>query len=178
MYNFNTSLTLQENDTALQYSEDTESLKSLMQEVTVNIKTIGDTLYFQDDKKPRHTLSVTIKRNNKQISFKFGMSIYDTEILSKFQINATDNKTFGMSFKYDTEELNTKLKEIKSGMLYSILCCVKTDYSCPSEFKDFCTDYGYDEDSRKAEKTFRECIIQANKLHRIFTDDEIECLPS
>lgn len=38
------------------------------------------------------------------------------------------------------------------------------------DFKDWCADYGYDPDSRKAERTFRVCRLQAAKLKQFLGD--------
>ena len=55
---------------------------------------------------------------------------------------------------------------------YSVLACISSDINCPDTLADFCSEYGYDEDSRKVEKTFRACVKQSNKLRKFFTTDE------
>lgn len=57
---------------------------------------------------------------------------------------------------------------------YSVLACCSSDIHCPDTFEDFCSEFGYDQDSRKAEKTFRLCVAQAEKLNRIFDTEEIQ----
>lgn len=52
---------------------------------------------------------------------------------------------------------------------YSILSCLP--WSDPGTFADFCWVYGYDEDSRKAEKTYRAIKAQAANLARIFPSE-------
>jgi len=59
---------------------------------------------------------------------------------------------------------------------YSVLACISSDIYCPDTFADFCSDYGYDEDSRTAEKQFRACSRFAKQLRAFFTPDEIKAL--
>ena len=57
---------------------------------------------------------------------------------------------------------------------YDILACLATDIYCPDNFKDFCADYGYDEDSRNAEKMFKICDKFGRRLRAFFTKEEQE----
>lgn len=106
--------------------------------------------YFPDDKEARNIYKVTITNRDKRTSFKFGDSINNTQ-------------------------------EHKPLDDYSILACVKSDYYSGQEyyptFEDFADGFGYDRDSRQAEKTYKQCLKQAKKLHRVFTQEEIEKLP-
>lgn len=55
-------------------------------------------------------------------------------------------------------------------VVYSLLC----DYQAGSmSFEDFCGDYGYDTDSRKAFATWEACGVNAGKLGKLFSADEI-----
>lgn len=58
--------------------------------------------------------------------------------------------------------------------LYSVLACL-TKYD-PETFEDFCANYGYDNDSRKAEKIYKEVVKEFNNMQRLFTSDELELL--
>jgi hypothetical protein len=56
-----------------------------------------------------------------------------------------------------------------------VLDCLSSDASGienGSGFEDWCGEYGYDTDSRKAEKTYKVCARQAAKL-RVFLGDEL-----
>lgn len=57
---------------------------------------------------------------------------------------------------------------------YDILSCASSDLYCPADFEDFCAEYGYDVDSRKAEKTFKACRAQSERLQRIFDTEEMQ----
>ncbi len=49
-------------------------------------------------------------------------------------------------------------------------------YMPVSNFKDFCGNFGYSDDSREAEKTYNEVIELNEKLESIFTPEELEAL--
>ena len=57
---------------------------------------------------------------------------------------------------------------------YDILACL-TKYD-PGTFADFCVDFGYDEDSRKALEIYFAVQKEYSELCRIFTPKQIEAL--
>ena len=59
---------------------------------------------------------------------------------------------------------------------YDVLACISGDVHCPDTFADFCSEYGYDEDSRAAHATFKRCTAFARRLRAFFTEKEIEGL--
>lgn len=59
---------------------------------------------------------------------------------------------------------------------YDVLPCLSGDAATPETFQDFCAEYGYDEDSRKAYALWRRCDAFAKRLRRFFTRDEINAL--
>lgn len=59
---------------------------------------------------------------------------------------------------------------------YSVLACISSDVYVPNKFKDFCDEYGYEEDSIKAMQTWQRCIKFERRLRAFFTDAEIEQL--
>lgn len=106
--------------------------------------------YFPGDKEIRNIYRVTITNRGQRASFKFGDSI-----------------------------VNTQERKVLDD--YSVLACVKADYYNTKEyyptFEDFAGEFGYDRDSRQAEKIYKQCLKQAERLHRVFTQEEIEKLP-
>ena len=58
--------------------------------------------------------------------------------------------------------------------LYDVLTCL-TKYD-PESFEYFCANYGYDEDSRKAEKIYKAVVKEFNNMNRLFTSEELELL--
>ena len=55
---------------------------------------------------------------------------------------------------------------------YDLLTCL-TKYD-PGTFEDFCGDYGYDTDSRKAEKTYKAVKREWAKVSQFFTAEELD----
>lgn len=54
---------------------------------------------------------------------------------------------------------------------YNVLACIiKSD---PGTFDDFCRDFDYDSDSRKAETTYRAVVEEWRKVRAFFTADEL-----
>lgn len=62
--------------------------------------------------------------------------------------------------------------EAKAPKLADVLQCLASDAGALEEtFEDWCSNYGYDSDSRKAEKTYRACVETAQQLVRLFGFD-------
>lgn len=57
---------------------------------------------------------------------------------------------------------------------YDVLSCL-TKYD-PGTFSNFCSDFGYDEDSKKAEKVYQSVQKEWNQVSAFFTSTELEKL--
>ena len=58
--------------------------------------------------------------------------------------------------------------------LEEVINCLASDASGVEnahDFADWCSEYGYDTDSRKAEKTYKACQRQCGQLKRLFGED-------
>lgn len=75
---------------------------------------------------------------------------------------------FGQSINDSTGEGTNKPTE------YDVLSCIQK-YDVGS-FEDFCSEFGYDTDSRKAEKTYKAVLKEYDKVSNFFTESEIEQL--
>lgn len=58
--------------------------------------------------------------------------------------------------------------------LYSVLTCLQK-YDVGS-FEDFCGEFGYDEDSREAERIYKAVTKEFKNMQRLFTSEELELL--
>lgn len=56
---------------------------------------------------------------------------------------------------------------------YGVLACISSDQHCPDMFKEFCLDYGYDQDSMKAHALWQRCREFAKQLREFFTAEEL-----
>jgi hypothetical protein len=101
----------------------------------MKVEFVEHDFYFDDDKEARDIYRITLTRNGKRYSFKFGQSIANT----------------------GTEPT-----------AYDVLACL-TKYD-PYSFENFCADFGYDLDSRKAEKTFKMVQKEFENVQRLFGD--------
>ena len=54
---------------------------------------------------------------------------------------------------------------------YDIITCL-TKYD-PGKFQEFCSEYGYEEDSRKAERVYQAVSEEWKMVRKLFTDEEI-----
>ena len=59
---------------------------------------------------------------------------------------------------------------------YDVLACISADTNTPDTFKEFCDEYGYDSDSRRAEATWKRCHAFSKQLLAFFTSEELSAL--
>ena len=84
-------------------------------------------------------------------------------------VKNTDNGLFtGFDFWCSVAEPQMK-KEY--GVLNAFYCFVSDAISGKESFEDFCSEFGYDEDSRTAERTWKACKRSFEKLERIYDGD-------
>lgn len=84
-------------------------------------------------------------------------------------------KDFTNSYTFDFwDSIHNKENNIKPTK-YRVLACIDT-HSYQYTFEDFCFDYGYDEDSSLAQKTYKATIAQNEALVSLLTPEEIEQL--
>lgn len=57
---------------------------------------------------------------------------------------------------------------------YDVLACIEK-YPV-YDFADFCANYGYDEDSRSAFKTYKAVKREWENVNKLFTEDQLELL--
>lgn len=183
------NITLADNGNCLHYSENPEQLEKLLSEIEIQLKLKGVEKYFDDDKEKRAVYLVTIKRGSIEISFDFGSSLvescamfprqYDTKTVNTIlahpfkRLSICESKKF-----YGKESIEKAKKKFLSNAMYSILCCCKSDYYYPIDFDEFCSVFGYNNDSIRAKKTWEDCLKQKSKLEKVFCEKEIEFLPS
>jgi hypothetical protein len=140
----------------IDYSEKPAMLMLLLAKLDISVKFTGIKEYF-NDKKERLTGQFRIIRDNEVIIFDFGFSLNDT-------------KTFNSAYKDRQKFFNS--------LLYNCLCSCKSDYYISIDFEEFCSEFGYNSDSIKDKNLWERCLKQSHKLQKIFSDNEIECLPS
>lgn len=152
----------------LEYSENPEALKKWIEETEIKIENVRfGPMPFDDD---RCVSRCIVAVNLEGETFDFGMSIHDTDILQT-------QATFGNGELY---KLHGARKKVYQGLLYSILCSVRSESTIPNNFRDFCDELGYDFDSRKALRLFERCDEHARMLRDDcgINEEIVEFLPS
>ena len=87
----------------------------------------------------------------------------DKENRFVFKLKLTRNgKSYTFSFGQSISEQDNE------PTMYDILACL-TKYD-PGSFEDFCSEYGYDEDSRTAERTYKAVCKEFTAVDRLFND--------
>lgn len=76
--------------------------------------------------------------------------------------------------KYKAVGIDLILKPGVPPTAYDIIACL-TKYD-PGTFEDFCSEFGYDEDSRRAERTYNAVKEEWVGVQTLWTDEEIEKL--
>ena len=118
----------------------------------------------------KNDLKLTIKFKSYGKHFptdKEDRNIYSFKLYNK-KTKKSYSGAFGDSI-HNTEQGNTPTN-------YSILSCLNEDYS--TDFNDFCRNYGYDEDSRSAEKIYKAVQKETAGLKRVLNEDQLNELNS
>lgn len=158
--------------------------------------------HFKEDKEPRLRYTFTIRKGSRFYTGTFGASLKDTEEallnLIKNQIRAITALGLAAGYpmfqpltgyflelvkqriatgNYCLGSANNLLKkaELKKPSEYDILTCL-TKYD-PGTFENFCSDYGYDDDSIIALEIYEELKEEYQGLAMVFNDEEL-CLLS
>ena len=132
--------------------------------VTMTAKFLYNGPYFEDEKESRDVYEIILIREGKKpYSFKFGQSIVKSGLTVK-------RNPYGKTI-YDQEMIPRKSGRIKP-TAYDILTCLqKTEVGT---FEDFCSDFGFDTDSRKAEKIYFAVQNEFSSLKKLFTQAELD----
>ena len=96
--------------------------------------------------------------------------------------NKTSGNEYSVVLKYNGNSItmlfhdNYRNESEKDEFLYALLMDAMLYEDCPN-LADFMGELGYDYDQREeAEKAYKACERQYNKLHRLFTEEEIKQL--
>lgn len=108
-------------------------------EIIINSEYIGNKQWDADEKNNNyHNHIISVIYKGHKLSFDFWGSIMNPEI------------------KNDQENA------------FSFYCFLSDSLSSSESFKDFCSNFGYNEDSRKAEKIYKLCKKSLKKYEKLF----------
>lgn len=146
-------------------------------------------VYFDEDKEKRDIYWITLQRGSREFTFEFGQSLQcSMEWLANtiYAQNAYRYKNeprltgsrdevlmqLGLS-SYDTVSKDLiRNPNYSEPTAYDVLACL-TKYPVDS-FEDFCCEYGYDEDSRKAYRIYEAVKNEWQNVAMLWNDDELE----
>jgi hypothetical protein len=122
------------------------------------------------------TIKQFIKENNLTMKSEYAdsnpnmpnrdMRHYKVTIKRKFKLNGNHLDT-RYGFKQMTLYYSQGYGIQGEPTLESVLNCLISDSTCGETFQEFCDNLGYDNDSRKAEKTFNTILKQTSKLKKL-----------
>ena len=138
---------------------------------TMKAEFLGRRKFFPDDTEERDVYKITLKRGGREFSFDFGQSVHRS---GKWTIYAGGKKVTNdpaEAKKYRKGE-RIENKDFAEPTAYDVLSCLqKYDVGI---FSEFCSEFGYDEDSMKAEKIYEAVCKEWDMVQKLWTDDEIE----
>ena len=114
--------------------------------------------HFNDDKVKRDIYKVTFERGNRSFKVMFGQSINES-----------------LTPEYRELIKNNKQQLLKRYPLaYDVLVCLQK-YDVGT-FKDFCSDFDYNDDSIKAHKTYKAVCDEYKNVCSLWSEAELEML--
>lgn len=163
-----------------EYTKKTEQLmKTLNVAYTIEYDGIGINPNW-NDKDKRTIYSVHLENTRGSMDFTFWGSILEAELR---KMSMDDYCKIYMRSHYQdlsyaekskaNRAYHRKLKEYEVD-IYEVIAALQK-YEVGS-FSNFCDEYGYDEDSRRAERIYLACTDEYYKLKKMFTEEEMEML--
>jgi hypothetical protein len=157
---------------------------------TFKAEFLKNDFHFDGDDCKRDIYKITLQRGSRKYSFNFGQSIAQ----SKKYKNKVNGREFssngksvdalrGITYTYPEKFPKTvsesrfseyKIIEGEAPTAYDVLACLQK-YDVGT-FEDFCGEFGYDVDSRKAEKIYNAVCEEYKQIAMLFNDEEIELL--
>nr|DAV11547.1 MAG TPA: hypothetical protein [Caudoviricetes sp.] len=131
------------------------------------------------EKEKRNWYDVTITTPRGKMTFTFWDSIHNTEISTmtfeeyakkKLKYNRVEDMSYGEKVKAKNNLARLKAEAVPNE--YDVLACLEK-YDVGT-FEDFCSELGYDEDSRTAERIYIAVIKEYKDLTKIFTEEQME----
>ncbi len=144
--------------------------------------------HFADDTETRDIYKITLKRGSRKYSFEFGQSLNKSGFYANY-----GKRKIALPIEKMTDDVNKLRFYIRMNLMndygsvktdsihypeaptsYDVLACLQK--SPVYDFADFCSEFGYEEDSRKAYKIYKAVKREWENVNILFTDEEIEQL--
>ena len=136
---------------------------------SIELHRIGTYARFSDME--TDVYKVTIKNDRHSYTFDYSDSLHNTQcrqgIAEPFNMNGMTNAKLA--------EYQRKMQRAwKKPSIYDILACL--DCYDAETFDDFCSNFGYDTDSRKALETYLAAQEEYSNLTKLFTSEQLDQL--
>ena len=95
---------------------------------------------------------------------------FEKYVTKKLGCNRVENMSYSEKVKAKKDLARLKAEAVPDE--YDMLACLEK-YDVGT-FEDFCLEFGYDENSRSAEKIYIAVIKEYKNLTRIFTEEQME----
>lgn len=130
------------------------------------------------DNQKRNWYDVTIETPKGKMQYVFWDSIHDTEIytmtLEKYVTKIKHSRIMSYGEKIKAQRELNQLKAEAIPNTYDVIDCLEK-YDVGT-FEDFCSEFGYDEDSRRAERIYIAVVKEFKELQKIFSEEQLEIL--
>lgn len=142
--------------------------------------------YFPNDKETRDVYDIKIERGKRVWKFEFGNSITNSEFVAVYgkrrykipsEMRTKSNEEIAwyvkrnLQYDFGTVKADRIIRPVAPSE-YDVLSCL-TKYE-PGSFVDFCSEYGYDLDSKNADRVYAGVKEEWMNVCMIWNDDEIE----
>lgn len=163
---------------------------------TMKVEFLKYDVYFNGDKDKRDIYNITLKKGDRHYTFTFGQSINNSGWKVKLKTTGKITHTIPTNYYYEFQAISKKpsvkwwlnkkglvrykladvdiLEPPKEPDSYDVLACLEK-YGVET-FEEFCSKFGYDTDSRKAEKTYKAVKDQYLNICTLYNDEEMEKL--
>ena len=121
----------------------------------------------------KHNLEVVATYKNTGAYFEDDKERGESRDIYQIEIRRKDNGQ-NITFGFGQSIVETETGETPTA--YDVLASLSSDITCPDNFAEFCGEYGYNEDSRKAEGIFEKVSDFAERLNNFFSEGEKEDL--
>lgn len=148
---------------------------------SIEVRFLEHAKHFHTDTEERDIYEVTMRRGLRSFVVRFGQSIARSAtkslLVKEKHVQEEMAKLFRASpalIQQLKDECILLRKNVEQPSDYEILASLQKEN--PMSFEDFCSDYGYEEDSRSAERIYKAVKEEWLNVERLWTDAEIEQL--
>lgn len=145
--------------------------------------------HFEGDEQTRDIYIVTLKRGNREYKFNFGQSIncsgeyivreslrnkllFEKDFRGKYAFTTAERKKLFLPEQLKKDVFKNENFSVPTA--YDVLTCLQK-YDVGT-LENFCSEFGYDTDSKKAEKIYNAVLNEYKNVCMLWNETEIEQL--